>query len=265
MTRWIKLNLQCYLPPGGYASHLEKFTIKKEQDGFSVVIEESESALPNISTSYDGSALRTISPLVNGGKVSYKFDWSSLLSLSEDRGISGLISTLMFKQFYFEQMITKTLQGRTPPNKTFVDRIPIVLVATPYKGCTLDDCTVFILCDDGTTHEGFEFDYETPLLGHFIRGDLFAETGIPNFMDKIQINGPSTMDANTTIELEIVPPYEQQTVYIEYDGGYINKIKFKGTNKIVLDSRLMSSGDQIKIKTGYKYWVSDNEKIITIN
>lgn len=265
MTRWIKLNIQCYLPPGGYSSHLEKFTIKKEDDGFSVNIQELESSVPSISTSYDGAALRTILPIVEDKNISYKFDWSSLLSLSEDRGISAVISSLLFKQFYFEQMITKTLIGRTPPNKTFVGRIPIVLVATPYKGCSLDDCTVFVLSDDGTTHEGFEFEAETPLLGHFLRGDLFDETGIPDFMDKIKIFGPDTMDPDSVIELEVIPPYENQTVYIEYDGGYINKTKFTGSNRILIDSKFLSSGDQITVKAGYKYWASDNKKIITIN
>lgn len=268
MTRWIKLNLQCYLPPGGYSPNLEKLIIRKEQNGFSVILNKKEGVgtdIPTSSTSYDGSTLRCIVPKIEGLKVSYKFNWESLLSLSEDRGISSVISTFRFTRFHYEQMIVNTLLGRTPPNKTFVGRVPVVLVATPYKGCSLDDCTVFVLADDNTAHEGFEFDAETPLLGHFIRGDLFDEFGIPNFMEKIKILGPDTMNSNSTIELEIIPPYEKQTVYVEYDSGYINKTKFTGSNKILVDSKFLSSGDQITIKVGYKYWVSDNKKIITIN
>jgi hypothetical protein len=264
MTRWIKLNLQPYLPPGGYTSHLENFILKKEEDGVSITLHSLENSVPSITTINDPFTQTHIIPTVENLKCSYKINWSSLLFLSEDRGITGLVSSIMFREIYFEQIIAKTLLGRISVNKAFNNRIPIVLVCTPYKGCSLADCSVLVLSHDGITHEGFEFDEEISAWGSFIKGDLFAETGIPNFIDKIEIIGPNSMNPDSTIELEIVPPYENQTVYLEHDGGYINKKKFKGSNKVLVSSQFLSSGDQITIRTGYKYWPSDNEKIITI-
>lgn len=265
MTKWIKLNLQAYLPDGGYASNLEKFTIKKEEDGVRIILCGFENSIINITSINDLSSQTRIIPTINDLECSYKINWSSFLFFSEDRGISGLISSLAFREIYFEQLITKTLLGKIPVNKAFYNRIPIILVCTPYKGCSFDECTVLVLSDNSVTHEGFEFDEEISLWGSFIKGDLFAETGIQNFIDKIQIIGPDSMSPDSTIELEIIPPYENQTVYIEHDSGYVNRKKFKGSNKILVNSQFLSSGDQITIRTGYKYWSSDNEKIITVS
>ena len=184
--------------------------------------------------------------------------WSDLINLSEDRGVVIIYSEYDNKlEWKYEQVITNTLASRLFPFKYKQDKLVLGYLLTPYKSCPLEEVTL-VLRDDGCIDlSSFNFDAEVAYL------DTNRFASYPYF-DSIAITGPSNAAAGSTVELTVTPPFDVPNIYVQSTCGFLNRSRFKGTQKVLLNTDGLSAGEDVKVKVGYQFWPGDAEIIITL-
>lgn len=184
--------------------------------------------------------------------ATHSFDLNKLLELSEDHGfilISG--EQEVNPSFSAEQVILATFISKSIPLQYKSDKLRLAWLITPYKGCSLEDATL-LLYDDG----------QIDLSG------LNISEAVENFryraFPSIDINGPFTISPGETISLSVTQAIPGTVIYLEATSGVLNKSRLSGSGTVQLAAQELDSGDQIKIKAGYRHWTGDAEHIITV-
>lgn len=239
----------------GCAHALRRFEIEKLASGFRICFEyrEGESFFTNF-------ILNTVSdtkifPVVTGQVVTYDIKWEDMLSISEDRGLASIVAEPRFRTFRLDQLIAKTVGERRPIQTTFVLGTPIVTVATPYKGCSIDEADVIVFIDKSVDALGWDFTKQIQSFTPYLAQD---------FVRPITINGPGTIKVGEAGVFQVSAPHSQQVVYLESTAGILNRQRISGSGSVRLDTIGLSAGETIKLKAGYRYWPGDAEKLIQI-
>jgi hypothetical protein len=143
--------------------------------------------------------------------------------------------------------------------------ISLFYIATPYIGCTLDECTLIyrstIGAEIGNTY------------AHFVNnGTAFAYNTAPDskslktFMRDylpITFNGPNTVSANSTATYTVTAN-TQANLYLTVTSGTINRLKCKSGQIVTLNTAGLSAGETIELSGGYKFYPNTSKIVITI-
>jgi hypothetical protein len=147
-----------------------------------------------------------------------------------------------------------------------LDATSFLYVLTPSRGCAVEDAILIF-------HD-VENDPETPLNNktrHRLVVDkksfvppaleslkMFLETWLV-----IEINGPEKAAPDTLVEISATGQSGGE-IYIDASAGILNRSRAKSGQRILLDTRGLETGDEIVIKTGYKFWPGISQKKIVI-
>jgi hypothetical protein len=97
---------------------------------------------------------------------------------------------------------------------------------------------------------------------------FFSSEEVLSYRDEIfptiEIMGDNTMSVNSEKNYVISCSDPEIEVYLETTKGIINYSRVYSGTSITLSSSNLTVGDEIKLKTGFKYWSGKSEKIITI-
>ena len=80
----------------------------------------------------------------------------------------------------------------------------------------------------------------------------------------VEIVGDDTMSVNSEKNYVISCSDPEIEIYLETTKGIINYSRVYSGTSITLSSSNLNVGDEIKLKSGFKYWSGKSEKIITI-
>jgi hypothetical protein len=80
----------------------------------------------------------------------------------------------------------------------------------------------------------------------------------------VEIVGDNTMSVNSEKNYVISCSDPEIEIYLETTKGIINYSRVYSGTSITLSSSNLNVGDEIKLKSGFKYWSGKSEKIITI-
>jgi hypothetical protein len=80
----------------------------------------------------------------------------------------------------------------------------------------------------------------------------------------VEIVGDDTMSVNSEKNYSINCSDPEIEIYLETTKGIINYSRVYSGTSITLSSSNLNVGDEIKLKSGFKYWSGKSEKIITI-
>lgn len=149
---------------------------------------------------------------------------------------------------------------------------PALFVLTPFKGCQLNDCTLYFMDSAGeTTYEATEMSPSLTVGNVSISVDgqtLQAQsvgTLFEFFSDWIPVD---LQGADTAISGQIatftVSAGENTEVFLESTAGVLNRSRAKNGDTVVLDTSGIPAGESIRIKAGYKFWPGKTDKVIAL-
>ena len=239
----------------GYANQLKKFEIKRLADGFGLRLEFKREEDVSYEFVLNSAIDKKTLPSVSGLQVAYDFNWDDILALSEDRGLAALRAERGFVRFRFDQIIATTLVERRSIQTTFPLGCPLVTVATPYKGCSIDEADIIVFMDNSVQPVGWEFTRQIQSFTPYVQ---------QQFVAPITIAGPGTAQAGNAVTFQVVAPHAKQTIYLEATAGVLNRQRLSGSGSVRLDTTGLDSGETIKLKAGYRYWPGDAEKQIKL-
>ena len=139
---------------------------------------------------------------------------------------------------------------------------PAILLLTPYRGCALDDCSLFFF-DSSETASYPAFDrvpsYTYGRVDISVDGEtLVAQTvGLPpSFLSgwlPISLTGPTGVGAGGSISLVVSAPPGTE-VYLEALAGSLSRSRARSGDVVTLSAIDLPPGTRVRIKAGYKYW-----------
>ena len=182
----------------------------------------------------------------------HSFDLSKLLELSEDHGyilISGEQESN--PAFSAEQVILTTYQSKSIPLQYKSDKLRLAWLITPHKGCSLEDATL-LLYDDG------QIDLSSLTINETVEDLRYRAFPV------IGIDGPSTVSPGDSVSLSVTQAIPGAVIYLQTTAGVLNKSRLSSSGTVQITAQGLDSGDQIKIKAGYRHWTGDAEHIITV-
>lgn len=149
---------------------------------------------------------------------------------------------------------------------------PAMLVMTPFKGCTLADCTLYFFDSSGETIYPATSESAATTVGN-VKLELdgrplravdvgktseFFSSWLP-----ISLQGPAQAPANSSIALS-VSALDGADIYLEATAGALNRSRARNGDVITLDSTGLPKGTQIRIKAGYKFWPGKSDHLIDV-
>ena len=182
----------------------------------------------------------------------FSFDLNELLELSEDHGyilISGEQESN--PAFSAEQVILTTYQSKSIPLQYKSDKLRLAWLITPHKGCSLEDATL-LLYDDG------QIDLSSLTIDETVADLRYRAFPV------IGIDGPSTVSPGDSVSLSVTQAIPGAVIYLQTTAGVLNKSRLSSSGTVQITAQGLDSGDQIKIKAGYRHWTGDAEHIITV-
>lgn len=182
----------------------------------------------------------------------FSFDLNELLELSEDHGyilISGEQESN--PSFSAEQVILSTYLSKSIPLQYKSDKLRLAWLITPYKGCSLEDATL-LLYDDG------QIDLSSLTVDETVEDLRYRAFPF------IGIDGPSTVSPSNAVSLSVTQAIPGAVIYLQTTSGVLNKSRLSASGTVQITAQGLDSGDQIKVKAGYRYWTGDAEHIINV-
>jgi len=149
---------------------------------------------------------------------------------------------------------------------------PGVVVLTPYRGCSLNECSLYFFDSSGTaeypatdsspacvygsvslTQDG------APLVASVV-GLLpqYLATWLP-----ISFSGGTQIPAGGTLSLTVVAP-DGPEVYLEAMAGSLSRSRARNGDIVTLNAIELAPGTRIRIKAGYKYWPGKSDFFVDV-
>lgn len=139
---------------------------------------------------------------------------------------------------------------------------PATLIFTPYKGCSLSECVVYLFDSAGPSI--YEETNSSPSMtvgvvkfeidGRPVRAPEVGKTS--DFFNEwlpISVNGPGTILLGGKADFTI-DAHQNTEIYLESTAGTLNRSRAKNGDVVTLDAAGLSSGEIVRIKAGYKFW-----------
>lgn len=123
---------------------------------------------------------------------------------------------------------------------------PLCYLMTPFKGCGIDDVTIYWFVNDGVT--------EITVDGQPLQAQS-AEI-MPNLIASwlpVTLQGPSSIEAGQSAQFVVHAP-ENTVVYLETTAGTLDRTRAVDGETVVLSTIAQTGATTGKIKAGYKYW-----------
>ncbi|CAB5238725.1 hypothetical protein UFOVP375_7 [uncultured Caudovirales phage] len=137
---------------------------------------------------------------------------------------------------------------------------PLLFILTPYKGCSLSDCTIIWKAIEGQPNAA-QF-----LIDGVSQASVVPVSSIKEYLSSwlpISLSGPDTISAGASAQYAIsceVP----SDIYITASCGFINRAVAKSGQSLTIDTRGLQPGEKIEIKLGYKWWPGASKKTVAI-
>lgn len=147
-----------------------------------------------------------------------------------------------------------------------LDATSFLYLLTPSRDCNVEDAILIfhdVENDPGTpvnkkTSHSLIVDKKAlvpPALGSL---KMFLETWL-----MIEINGPEKAAPDTLVELSATSQSSGE-IHLDASAGLLNRSRAKSGQRILLDTRGLETGDEIVVKTGYKFWPGISQKKIVV-
>jgi hypothetical protein len=174
-------------------------------------------------------------------------------SLSEDRGLVSACSDLLLARIEIENTIIRTLPTRQSI-RNWRDRLPFVMIATPWKGCPIQECSLLAVTYPGVTYTGFDFGSAVSDMQAWLDAKLYSP---------ILFDGPNTVAAGSSAIVRVTAP-PNMTAYLDCDAGNLSYWRVKGEKNVKVSAVDLLPGDSIKIKAGYRNWPGESDFLIQV-
>ena len=149
---------------------------------------------------------------------------------------------------------------------------PAVVVLTPFRGCSLNDCSLYFFGSSGTGE--YPATDRTPACSYgsvsiSIDGSpLVAQTVglLPQYLNTwlpISFSGGSEVPSGGSLALTVIAP-DGPEVYLEATAGTLSRARARNGDVVVLHAADLPPGTRARIKAGYKYWPGKTDFMVDV-